>query len=399
MTGKVTRIEKLIKNLNKADFCKVVNSAIRSRAANETDIADIISSLQETIAEAKIITPAATPSADGDRDHEQETAVCGDGSIEPPSPPKSSPPTRKRCEQADPEDCAPSQGHGKRRRYNVASVSGRLTHAIMFKPDLQQDLCNLWGLCKSLRSIPREPDQCQSHVSWIEQLPKLFDNAKRRSDDAKCKVTQHMLEWRVLAIDVAKIYVEERLHEEERRFAWRAMGHKVHATRDTALDLLTGKVFGDAVNMYKLSDKDPRRKRVENWLRIGCPLLTFVNHFGFIGLIAPGMRISQTAFKAKRAGDMETIFVKHLIDTFESSKESLSFISHFMEYWVKTGIPPHPALNIELLTETGVRTERDLRLEHWAQPASCLNGPTEVLNCDTSDSDATPARMAEAQNL
>ncbi|PQK09841.1 hypothetical protein BB8028_0002g01650 [Beauveria bassiana] len=72
--------------------------------------------------------------------------------------------------------------------------------------------------------------------------------------------------------------------------------------------------------MYKLSDKDPRRKRVESWLRTGCPLLAFTNHWIYRPDSARDRR-KQNAFKARRAGEMETPFVK--IDTLESSKETL----------------------------------------------------------------------------
>ncbi len=302
MTRSVTRIENLIKKLNKADFCKVVNSSIRLRAANEADIGDILSSLRETIAEATIstpdVTPATTPSGDGDPNHDEATGVDGDSSIDPTSSPQGSHSKRKRSKRTESDDCGCSEGGGKRRRLDATCDDGnsnRLSKTMMIKPDPQQDLYHFWGLCRSLENIRRDEELVQSHQPWVEQLPKLFDNAEKHIHDDKCKLAQHTLEWRLLAIDAARVYVVEKLHENERRSTWRAMGYKIHATRDTTLDLLTGRVFGDAVDMYKLSDKDPRRKRVENWLRVGCPLLTFTNHFGLIGLIAPGMRIPQNA--------------------------------------------------------------------------------------------------------
>jgi hypothetical protein len=298
MSRNVTRIENLIKKLNKADFCKVMNSSIRLRAAHEADIGDIVSSLRETIAEATISTPETAPSGDGDPNHHEATGVDGDSSIDPTSCPHGSLSKRKRSKRTEPCDCDCGEGRRKRRRHDATCADGnsnKLSKTLIIKPDPQQDLYNFWGLCRSLQNICRDEELVQPHQPWVEQLPKLFDNAERHIRDDKCKLAQHTLEWRLLAIDVARVYVEEKHNENERRSTWRAMGYKVHATRDTTLDLLTGRVFGDVVNMYKLSDKDPRRKRVENWLRVGCPLLTFTHHFGLIGLIAPGMRISQNA--------------------------------------------------------------------------------------------------------
>ena len=302
MTRNVTRIENLIKELNKEDFCKVVNSSIRLRAANE-DFGDIVSALRETIAEATISTPQATPEATPSGDgpnHDEATGVDGNSSIDPTSSPQGSQSKRKRSKRTEHDDYDTGEGRKKSRRHDETCTDGNInsnkpSKTLMIKPDPQQDLYNFWGLCRSLQNICRDQELVQPYQPWIQQLPKLFDNAEKHIHDDKCKLAQHTLEWRLLAIDVAGVYVEEKPLENERRCLWRAMGYKVHATRDTTLDLLTGRVFGDAVNMYKLSDKDPRRKRVENWLRVGCPLLTFTNHFGFIGLIAPGMRISQNA--------------------------------------------------------------------------------------------------------
>ncbi|KZZ99246.1 hypothetical protein BBO_09504 [Beauveria brongniartii RCEF 3172] len=79
MARHVTRIENLIKKLNKADFCRVFDSSIRSRLANNTDTTDIVVSLQETIAEVSVSTPAPTPAptpaADSEQDHDEKTGV------------------------------------------------------------------------------------------------------------------------------------------------------------------------------------------------------------------------------------------------------------------------------------------------------------------------------------
>ncbi len=95
------------------------------------------------------------------------------------------------------------------------------------------------------------------------------------------------------------------------------------------------------------------------------------------------------SFKAKRAGQMETAFVEYLINNFESSKAKLSSLSNVMENWVKLFLPPYPDLKIQHLSETEVRTQSNLSLEYWGQPAiSPVGGAT-----DGSDyaSDAVPA--------
>ncbi|KAF1738522.1 hypothetical protein CRV24_000448 [Beauveria bassiana] len=407
MARHVTRIENLIKKLNKADFCRVFDSSIRSRLANNTDTTDIVVSLQKTIAEVSVSTPAPTPAptpaADSEQDHDEKTGVQRISSTKLGGSPQDSQPSRKRSEgaghfvsdeEANDDDSGCCQGRRKRRKHDATcrkhdetcrkhdatctdGNSVKLSKASMIKPDPQQDLYNLWGLCKSLRQSRRVEELINSELSWTEQLPKLFGNAEKHIHDAKSRLAHSTLEWRLLAVDVANLYVQERPHEDERRSAWRAMGYKVHGTRDTTLDLLTGQIFGADVNMYKLRDKDPRRKRVEAWLRIGCPLLTFTNHFGF---------------KAQRAGQMETPFVRYLINTFESSREKLHVFSHLMDNWVRLHMPPYPALMIEGLSEAAVRTQRDLSLEFWGQPASAsVSGVTDAHDFDASDT--VPARI------
>ncbi|KAF1739601.1 hypothetical protein CRV24_001537 [Beauveria bassiana] len=399
MAKNVTRIENLIKKLNKNDFCKVFSSSIRSRLANETESTDIVVSLRETIAEASISTPAPTPeptlAANGDQDYDKTSGASRSSSGEPCISPQESGANGKRTEQAIPavsdegnlDDYGQCHGDRKRRKTCTHSSSGLVTKSNMIKPDLGEDLYNFWALCKSLRNRTREQELIQPHLPWVEQLPKLFDNAEKRCRDAKSRLAFNTLEWRLLAIDVANIYVQEKSHEDNRRSTWRAMGYKIHGARDTTLDLLTARIFGADVNMYKLSDKDPRRKRVESWLRIGCPLLTFTKHFGFAGLIAPGMRIKQTTFKAQRAGQLETPFVTYLINTFESSKEELSGFSEIMEKWTRTLEPPPLPLVIESLSEVSVRTQSDLSLEHWGQPdAALVSGITDGYGFDACDS-------------
>ncbi|EJP61090.1 uncharacterized protein BBA_09957 [Beauveria bassiana ARSEF 2860] len=375
MARNVTRIENLIKKLNKADFCKVFDSSIRSRLANNADTTDIVVSLQETIAEVSVSTPAATPAAspaaDSEQDHDEITGVQRISSTKLGGAPQGSQPNRKRFEgaghsvsdeEANGDDSGCCQGRRKRRKHDATCTDGnsvKLSKANMIKPDPQQDLYNLWGLCKSLRQSRRVEELINSELSWTEQLPKLFDNAEKHIHDAKSRLAHSTLEWRLLAVDVANLYVQERPHEDERRSAWRAMGYKVHGTRDTTLDLLTGRIFGADVDMC---------------------------------LIAPGMRISQNAFKAQRAGQMETPFVRYLINTFESSKEKLHVFSQVMDNWVRFHMPPYPALMIEGLSEAAVRTQRDLSLDFWGQPASAsVSGVTDAHDFDASDT--VPARI------
>lgn len=72
-------------------------------------------------------------------------------------------------------------------------------------------------------------------------------------------------------------------------------------------------------------------------------------------------------FKAKRAGDTDTPFVRHLINTFGGSKDQLSFLSAVMESWVRTGVPPDWPLKIEDLTESEVKSQINTSLEYWGQ--------------------------------
>ena len=65
---------------------------------------------------------------------------------------------------------------------------------------------------------------------------------------------------------------------------------------------------------------------------------------------------------------METPFVKHLVNTFQSCKETLSVFSQVMEDWVRMFIPPCTAFMIEGLGEAAMRTQPDLSLEYWGQP-------------------------------
>ncbi len=102
------------------------------------------------------------------------------------------------------------------------------------------------------------------------------------------------------------------------------------------------------------------------------------------------------SFKAKRAGQMETASVKYLINNFENSKAKLSSLSNVMENWVKLFLPPYPELKIQRLSETEVRTQSNLSLEYWGQPAILsVGGAADGSDCA---SDAMPA-MTEMQNL
>ncbi|ATY58375.1 hypothetical protein A9K55_003631 [Cordyceps militaris] len=398
MARNVARVENLIKKLNKADFCKVLSSSIRFRLANETESTDIVVSLRETIAEASISTPAPTSAsaANSDQDNDKAIGEHHVSSSEPGISSQDNEPNCKRSEQTDSavneeanfDDSGHCQGTRKRRKHDTTCTrgnSGLVPRSSMIKPDPGEDLYNFWALCKSLRHSSREQELVQLQLPWVEQLPKLFDNTERRRRDAKSQLALNTLQWRLLAIDVARIYMQEKSHEDELRSAWRAMGHKVHGARDITLDLLTGRIYGADVNMYKLSDKDPRRKRVESWLRTGCPLLAFTNHFGFAGLIAPGMRIGQTTFKAKRAGEMETESVEYLINTFESSKEELSVFSQILENWVRWYNPPCLPFMVEGLSEASVRTQPNLSLLYWGQsdiaPVSGVTEGSGVVAC------------------
>lgn len=61
--------------------------------------------------------------------------------------------------------------------------------------------------------------------------------------------------------------------------------------RDASLDWLTAQLF-DGVDPTELHSSDPRRERVEYWVRIGQPLLPLCARSRAF-LIVPGMRISQ----------------------------------------------------------------------------------------------------------
>ncbi|KGQ07759.1 hypothetical protein BBAD15_g6920 [Beauveria bassiana D1-5] len=87
----------------------------------------------------------------------------------------------------------------------------------------------------------------------------------------------------------------------------------------------------------------------------------------------PRVHVAISCFKAQRAGQMETPFVRYLINTFESSKEKLHVFSQAMDNWVRLHMPPYPAPMVEGLSEAAVRTQRDLSFEFWGQPASASN--------------------------
>ena len=59
-------------------------------------------------------------------------------------------------------------------------------------------------------------------------------------------------------------------------------------------------------------------------------------------------------------------------------------------------LPPYPDLKIQCLSETEVRTQSNLSLEYWGQPAALsVGGATDGSDCA---SDAMPS-MTETQNL
>lgn len=147
----------------------------------------------------------------------------------------------------------------------------------------------------ALKGRTRPVHETQLQRPWAEQLPMLLQTTQKKIEDAQCKAALHTLEWRLLVIEIAAMYVEEKSREEERKRKMLAMGKKVTHHRDVTLDWLTGQLYGDTVNIYKLGSKDWRRKKVEHWLRVGCPLFAFTEHCGFACLIAPGMRISEAA--------------------------------------------------------------------------------------------------------
>lgn len=156
-----------------------------------------------------------------------------------------------------------------------------------------EDLLNLWSLCLSLRGCSRPQSAVMFHQRRKEQLPVLIESAESRIRDGLYRAARHTIEWRLLVMEVAELYMEEKEHEGERRSALVARGQRVHKTRDVTLDWLTERLFGAPVGGVSMSAQDTKRKKVENWLRVGCPLLTFKNHCGFASLIAPGMRIPQ----------------------------------------------------------------------------------------------------------
>lgn len=253
MARNVTRIENLIKKLKKAEFCKVFSFTIRSRLANEPE-STIAEASISTTALTPVRTPAPIPAANSDQDHGKTSEVHRASSGEPDLSPQDCEPSRKRSEQADPvasdeanfDDCCCCQGHRKRRKHDSTLTRGNsgLVKANMIKPDPGEDLYNFWALCKAPRNSGREQELIQPRFPWAEQLPRLFDNAEKRCLDANSKSALNTLEWRLLAIDVAKMYVVETPNEDVRWTSWRAMGHKVHGARDTTLDLLTGRIFG-----------------------------------------------------------------------------------------------------------------------------------------------------------
>ncbi|KGQ07758.1 hypothetical protein BBAD15_g6919 [Beauveria bassiana D1-5] len=92
-------------------------------------------------------------------------------------------------------------------------------------------------------------------------------------------------------------------------------------------------------------------------------------------------------FKARRAGQMETPFVKHLVNTFQSCKETLSVFSQVMEDWVRMFIPPCTAFMIEGLSEAAMHTQPDdMSLEYWGRPDNAtVSGVTDGYGADASD--------------
>ena len=272
--------------------------------------------MQDAIAIATISTPAATPAAGTDHDSNETTDLLTDRSSDTSNTGNAGNLKRKFPGDADDshspcsesstidddnvslENCGHCQGRGKRPKHATTIVyrdDHELTKVQMIYLKPLQDLYNFWSLCMILRGRTRPLHETQFQRPWAEQLPMLIQTTQRKMEDAQCKVALHMLEWRLLVMEIAAMYVNEKSHEEERKRKMVAMGQKVIHHRDVTLDWLTGQLYGDAVNIYKLSAKDWRRKKVEHWLRIGCPLFAFTNHCGFARLIAPGMRIPQVA--------------------------------------------------------------------------------------------------------
>lgn len=191
------------------------------------------------------------------------------------------------------EDSDRSHGRGKRsKRSHIDELKKH--QRILSKP--LEDVKNLWGLCMSLRGYKRPQHHIQSQQSRPEQLASLIDNADCRIRDDKANEARHVLEWRCLAMEIAIMYTNMKPKVHDIRKSWTvATGKKPDSKRDLVIDWLTGQLFSSVENIYKLGSVDWRRKKVEYWLRVGCPVLAFRNHCGFAALIAPGMRISQAA--------------------------------------------------------------------------------------------------------
>ena len=159
-----------------------------------------------------------------------------------------------------------------------------------------EDMKNLWSLCKTLRGQKRPQIRVQSELNRAQQLPTLVANVESSLRDDEANKALHTLEWRCLAIGMATMYADMKPNHDEIRKAWTvATGKRPDVKRDVTLDWLTGQLFSSVTNIYKLSTKDWRRKKVEHWLRVACPVFSFKNKCGFAALIAPGMRISDSA--------------------------------------------------------------------------------------------------------
>ncbi|KAM3454896.1 hypothetical protein MY3296_002678 [Beauveria thailandica] len=230
----------------------------------------------------------------------------------------------------------------------MGSLCSVKAQPIQVKHQPMEDLLNLWGLCMSLRGCPVPRSAVIAHQWRKERLPALIENAERRIRDGLYHAARHTLEWRLLVMEVAELYMEEKKHASERRSGLVAAGHRVHKSRDVTLDWLTERLFGASRGGVSLSAQDTKGERS----KAGC-------------VSAVHYCVQESLFKAGHAGVSHTTFVNQLIRTFGDSKTSLASLSRIMESWLVDGRCPSDTLRIERLTEDDSRN-----MEHQTRHGS-----------------------------
>lgn len=245
---------------------------VKLRIDNGEDISDLFHAGKGTISVPALATPVATPAANVE-DNNDGTANLDDGLT----------------------TVAVKDAHRKRKRKRVEGTEEQpsdddgLANARRITVKPTDDLINFWNLCMALRgSSHQEPIEEDSRA---RQLPKLIKKAQKALEHDNAIKGLHTIKLRCLLIELATMYVNLDAKKHELRKSFQQAGNKLHGNRGVVLDYLVGQLY-DSVPMFSLLEpKDPRRKKVEDWLRIACPLLSITNYCGFVALIAPCMRI------------------------------------------------------------------------------------------------------------